>query len=309
MTYEVSGTAADHFRQGDVLNIDIDGLGKEVGLTTGLAEVAILSQTCDVVQDSKPFILVAPALYVSESSYREADKGRKPLLIPLFDGWVADAGRAFSVSKERLQGKVLIRHSASSDQGKEAIQIRASVARAFGRFPFPDDIPPVFNKIISYLQHVTGREGNFSKIIDSIHPIRVKADDWNGRSIHITVYIIIPTKEFIPREEVDTTWRWERLQNMHGSKIVSSELSLDDVSFMINEIHKLDSSLWDMTSLWNLWTKVGILLSTKIKPDLCLRVKDIDVQVISDQEFTFRDYLRSEALDIEALSKSDLDPR
>ncbi|MEE8693047.1 MAG: hypothetical protein SOI39_05395 [Bifidobacterium mongoliense] len=310
MTSGMIGTVTEHLRQGDVLEVPIDEAGEEVGLAAGPVHVAILSQTCDVVQSSKPFILVAPAKAVPERDYHEADKGKKPLLIPLFDCWVADAGKAFSISKTRLSESTLVRHSAPSDQGTESTQIRASVARAFGRFPFPDDIPSVFNKLITRLQKATGREGNLSKVIDSIHPIRVRAADWGAESIRIIVYVIIDADEFIPNEEVDVNWSWERLEKKFGSKIVPSTLSLDDVCCLISKIHEDDRMSWDLTSLFHLWNYFGKLLSPKfINSDSCPRVQDIDVQVLSDKEFTYADYLRSEALDVEALSRSGLDPR
>ena len=46
-----------------------------------VSDVVIISQTCDVVQKTRTCILVAPIVQTSENNYREASRGKRPLLL------------------------------------------------------------------------------------------------------------------------------------------------------------------------------------------------------------------------------------
>ena len=72
-------------RQGDILRIKPGLAGESVGLVNTLTCVALLSQTCDIVQDNKPFCLVAPVQQAQADDPRFVDalKGRRPLHVPL----------------------------------------------------------------------------------------------------------------------------------------------------------------------------------------------------------------------------------
>jgi hypothetical protein len=312
MVSGVESVATDNeFRQGDVISARLGGIGEPVGLTNDPCHVAILSQTCDVAQPSKEFCLVAPAEQLPDGQHKAVLKGRKPLMIPLDDDaggrWAADAGRAFSITKSILGTAQLVARCAASDHGRQATRTRARIARAFGRFPFPDEVHPVFAQLEDRLRSKAGTSGNLGQVIDLIDDIRITADQWDKPGRHLKLYLVVVGSELIPAEDCDPAWTWNRVKgwtvkDTHG-------FTLDRVCELIlanhhdGEDHRHD----DLTSLWHLWREFGTALhSTLIKPHLDDEVTRVDVEVLSDDDMTLRVFKTTEALDLQALSDANL---
>ncbi|MDR0989953.1 MAG: hypothetical protein LBL92_01085 [Propionibacteriaceae bacterium] len=292
-------TSFSLLRQGDILRLKASPTSEALGLQDE-CYVVLLSQTCDVVQPSKSYCLVAPVERSKNGSeFQSVRKGRNPLRIPLEDTdgrqWIADAERAFSISKN--DAACFVARCASQDQGENAQMIRSRIVRAFGRFPFPDGVPPVFQKLRNRLQSKAGTGGNLGKVIDLVSDVRVEADQWENPGRRLRLYLIVPSERLISAEYADPTWSWERVI---GRKFAESEvdLGLDRVCELL--LANLDK---DPTSSLNLWRAFGLILNQQlIKPFLNDEVIAADVRVVSDEEFTFRQFIRTESLDLEALS-------
>lgn len=80
---EIVAAGCVNVRQGDIVG---DFLLPSVDDGSAPNGVAMLSQTCDVVQPSKTRCLVAPVIEANEKSLRDARKGRKPLHLFLSQG-------------------------------------------------------------------------------------------------------------------------------------------------------------------------------------------------------------------------------
>nr|WP_274708213.1 hypothetical protein [Arthrobacter sp. H16F315] len=296
-------------RQGDVADVNrliLAGVddGSPVIVETP-AGVAILSQTCDIVQPSKTRCLVAPVIDPSKQDLSDARKGRKPLLLYLEsekDGsvaYVADMERATSVPKALLAGrKLLARCGAEASEYGTRI-IAARVGRAFSRFPFPDEVYPVFKDLRGRVQTKSGTESAFGKVIDLVTDLRVSADQWAKPGRRLTLYVIVPEAQLIPIEDTDPNWEWD-LKRIRGLKQgeTGDRLDLDRVSTLI-----LQNSGGDATTLAKLWAKFGQLIQgTLLRPSLNREVISFEVEVLSDVEMSYQRFSQTESLDLDVLS-------
>ena len=175
--------------------------------------------------------------------------------------------------------------------------IRRRIARAFGRFPFPDPVHLVFQGLRERLQTKAGTAGNLGTVIDLLSEIRVTADQWDNPGRRLTVYLILAQDELILDEDADPAWTWSRVRGL-GSKD-PRHLTLDQVCGLLLD----NRDVHDMTTALRLWQQFGRCLhESLIAPRLSIEVPVVDVEVVSDAEFTLHQFNRSESLDLEALS-------
>lgn len=299
------GSAGDlDLRQGDLILLSPVGrYGEGVDLAPSSEQgIVLLSQTCDAVQPSKLYCLVAPIIDASPAEKSAARKGKSPLLLFLEnrDGggpWVADIGRAFSVSKSRLLGAERIARCVDSASSAQARRLGARIGRAFSRFPFPNEVFPVFSKLQDKLRDKAGSSGNLGQVIDLVEEIRVSADQWENPGRRLHVHVIVSSDELIPAEDADPSWAWDRIRGWRMSDTPGG-LPVDRVCELI-----LVNQGGDLTSLMHLWHEFGQSLSVAfLQPQLDSEVSEIVVDVVNDLDFTHRDVARSESLDLETLS-------
>lgn len=291
-------------QQGDVVRLRTPGLGgAAVGLSPQEIDVAILSQTCDVVS-TKPFCLVAPIYDADASEASAARKGKKPLLLcfanPEEEGQrVFDIGAAFSVGKSEMSQAVFVQRPTSSPSGEEARRLSARIGRAFSRFAVPDEVHPVFSKLQSRIRDRFGR-GNFGRVVDLAEDFRLSADQWHAPGRRMRVHVILPEDMLIPDEDVDLDWSTARVAGWKPSDILG-ELTLDRVCELI--LTNLEPH--HSTTLLRLWQDFGSAIFRElIEPMLGAEVASCVVEVVSEVEFSYRDYRASESLDLETLSDS-----
>jgi hypothetical protein len=295
--------AADcvNIRQGDIVDDDATPLG-----------IAILSQTCDVVQRSKVRCLVAPVIEADEQSLREARKGRKPLHLYLEPGsalgpgsvllpCIVDMEQARSVLKGDLAGKRLLARYVPEASSSHAGEVAARVGRAFNRFPFPDEVYPFFAKLRKHVQSKSGTPSPFGLVIDLVDDLRIRADQWTEPGRKLTLYVVVEQERLIPRDDYDPGWQWgnARVQGVSAGEELDA-LKLTRVCELI-----LANDGGDSTSLANLWARFGeCIVSELLHPSLNSEVVACLVEVLSDQEMTYRQYQRTVSLDLEVLSDS-----
>lgn len=306
---ETVGDDCLNLRQGDVVDLGSivltnpeDGAPLVVETPAG---VAILSQTCDVVQRSKKRCLVAPVLDPTGQDLSDAKKGRKPLLLYLESGngdsgaCVADMEMATSIPKGLLAGrKLLARYGTEASENGTRI-IAARVGRAFSRFPFPDEVYPAFKDLRSRVQSKSGTESAFGKVIDLVTDLRVSSDQWPKPGRRLTLYVIVPEAQLIPIEDIDPSWEWDQ-KRIRGLRPGESDerLDLNRVSTLI-----LENLGGDSTTLARLWGKFGQLVQDLLlRPALNREVVSFDVEVLSDVEFTYQRFSQTESLDLDVLS-------
>lgn len=300
-----------NLRQGDVValrRIPMPGAGGESEVVDAPGGVAILSQTCDVVQPGKARCLVAPVVSdPSDGAFSSARKGQKPLHLYLESSaadptrCIADMERALSIPKATLVGLPIIARYVDEASGRTARSVAWRVGRAFSRFPFPDEVYPAFAKLRRQAQDKAGSAGNFGRVLDLVEDLRVSADQWSGPGRHLTLYIVVAEERLIPPDDIDPGWHWSptRVASLRVGEEASG-LSLDRVSELI--LANLDG---DRSSLAHLWRILGETIQANLlAPMLSDEVASFDVVVLADSEMTFRQYQRTESLDLEVLSDS-----
>lgn len=309
MTAADGVVAADckNLRQGDIVDHPTlkfaDGISAELG-------VAILSQTCDVIQASKTRCLVAPVISSDEGILRSARKGRKPLHLFLASEngtdpqpCVVDMEQAMSVLKSDLEGKPIKHQFVAVASGAHAAQIGARVGRAFNRFPFPDEVYPFFEKLRGRVQSRAGTPSAFGQVIDLVDDLRVGADQWDSPARELKLYVVVEMELLLPREDFDPGWVWstERVEGAKAGESLSS-ISLNRVCELI--LANLGRDTTTLSILWGLFGEC--LVSELLTPNLNGEVGICLAEVLSDVEMTYRQYQRTESLDLEVLSDSGI---
>lgn len=300
-----------NLRQGDVVGLSEvrlvgeDGEWETVDTPAG---VAILSQTCDVVQPSRARCLVAPLIAnPTAGGLSGARKGQKPLHLYLEshaaepDRCIADMEQAVSIPKATLAGVPLTARYVEQASGREARSVAWRIGRAFSRFPFPDEVYPAFNKLRQQAQEKAGSSGNFGRVLDLVDDLRVSADQWTSAGRNLILYVVVPDERLVSPEDVDPAWCWDttRVFGLHAGE-VEAELTLDRVCELL--LVNLDK---DRSSLAHLWRILGDAIRSKLlDPGLDSEVVSFCVLVVSDTEMTYRQYQQTESLDLEVLSDS-----
>ncbi|WP_277959303.1 hypothetical protein [Frigoribacterium faeni] len=301
-------------RQGDVL--DVSWLPASDGNTpTQLATpdgVVVLSQTCDIVQN-KPTCLVAPILRADAAGISRARKGQSPLVLLLAGtdstpDQLADLARITSVPKTFLLGKKLLSSLGVGDQDVSARNLAERIGRTFTRFPFPDEVVPAFQKFKKKTQNAVGGEGAFGWILDRVESLRLGADQWPEPARNLTLHFVISSRYLMGLDDADPDWDWTT-SRVHGRRRSEqrSTLTLDRVTQLLQaNIAALEDApdTVDMTTILYLWeewvTRIGADLF-RLEGDA---IATLTVNLISDLEFTYADWKRSESLDLDVLSDS-----
>jgi hypothetical protein len=308
---ELVGDDCSNLRQGDVVGLrllPLSGTGDKSGIVNTPNGIAILSQTCDVVQPSKVRCLVAPVIAdPSDGALSSARKGQKPLHLYLESTTakptrcLADIEYAVSIPKATLVGLPITARYVEQASGRAARTVAWRVGRAFSRFPFPGEVYPAFSRLRRQAQDKAGSEGNFGRVLDRVEDLRVAADQWSGPGRKLTLYIVVAEELLIPPDDVDPSWHWspKRVMGLRSDE-PQTGLSLDRVSQLI--LANLDA---DKSSLARLWRLFGQIMQEQLlSPMLSDEVATFEVVVLSDSEMTFRQYQQTESLDLEVLSDS-----
>lgn len=308
---ELVGGGCSNLRQGDVVglqHLSLSGTDGTSEIVDTLGGVVILSQTCDVVQPSKTRCLVAPVIVnPSAGELSSARKGQKPLHLYLESSsaepsrCLADMEKAVSIPNSSLLGLPITARYVDLASGPAARTVAWRVGRAFSRFPFPDEVYPAFSSLRKQAQDKAGSAGNFGRVLDHVEDLRVNADQWSRPGRKLTLYIVVAEELLIAHDDVDPNWSWSstRVKGLRSAE-PQTGFSLDRVSELI-----LKNVGADMSSLANLWRLFGEIVKTRLlSPMLSDEVATFEVVVLSDSEMTFRQYQRTESLDLEVLSDS-----
>lgn len=301
-----------NLRQGDIVGLrvlSLPGPGDQRDVVDAPKGVAVLSQTCDVVQASKTRCLVAPVIpNPSDAAFATARKGQKPLHLYLQSGaaeprqCIADIEKAVSIPKASLVGLPIVARYVDQASGRAARTVAWRVGRAFSRFPFPDEVYPAFSKLRSQAQAKAGSAGNFGRALDLVEDLRVSSDQWSSPGRKLALYVVVAEEWLISPDDLDPNWQWSpaRVVGLRDNE-AESDLSLDRVSELI-----LTNLHTDKTSLAHLWRLLGETIELKLlAPMLSDEVVSFEVTVLSDSEMTFRHFQQTESLDLEVLSDSN----
>ncbi|MGP5208359.1 hypothetical protein ACTXJY_10255 [Corynebacterium casei] len=299
-----------NIRQGDVVDLPklyfpevTIGDFKKLPTPSG---VAIVSQTCDVVQPSKQFCLVAPILHNPKNDFvKNAAKGRRPLHLLLEDSCgtkrVADLEMVTSVPKVWLEDLPISASVPGGPSDKPAREVSAKIMRAYGRFPLPDEVVPGFDKFKKKVWGSSGKSGNFGKVLDLITDIRVAADQWENPGRKMEIYLLVEQDLMPPSEDLDPLWK-SNGDHCTGARTAgeSSNLTLDQVCKQILENLESNAELLD-----ELWRSFAEVVEEQLLDGIDKKeVRHCEVIVLSEVDMTYELYKTTESFDFETLSHS-----
>lgn len=306
-------------RQGDVVELRwiptiVDGAPDALPTPKG---VAILSQTCDVVRDPhhRPNVLVAPVLEApTKQQLSDARRGRAPLLLhlPNLDGSgekVADLQNATSVPKTSLIGSVLVSRHTTGDSSADAAHLGARVGRTYSRFAFPDEVHDFTDALSKKARETSGSSKPFGRVIDHLEDLRLKADQWDHPGRVLTLYIVVPKKLLIHRDDVDPDWTWaasgpknaKPAEDIATASLARLSEWLADACDAYNEDPR-SSNLTTVFYLWHAWSERT--RTELLDPLIGGEVSQVRVVLESDDQFSLRQMRRTASLDLEDLSES-----
>ena len=153
-------------------------------------ELAIISQTCDIVRNCKqrPYLLLAPVVTLDEPSAGEARRGNRPRFVPLpgaGDRAFVDLDRVMTVEKS-----IVLARAPRRGLRNETSQRRfgAGVARTFGRFAFPDDLSMSLKGLVRHIRSNHARDTPGGRALATLKEIRVMGSpSWDAPEIEAFV--------------------------------------------------------------------------------------------------------------------------
>ena len=170
--------------------------------------LVVLSQTCDVVNASREWVVVAPIVEPEEAQRPNIKRGTT-LAYARLDGLpenlAVDLGRMATIHKSVL---ARFKRKAGLHSDESRAHFADVLARKFARFAFPDDINealflPLRKRVLKYHKNEENPEG---KAFRSLREIRVRAaPSWDAPdSVKISFLFVLETKEKrqLPRREV-----------------------------------------------------------------------------------------------------------
>lgn len=321
-SYADDGTAQDDatvaacrvLRQGDVLDfyslpiVGADALG-EVACPHG---VAIITQTCDLVQPSKPYTVVAPVVELDANKSGMAKSGRMPQYVHLSglsqDSYFVDLAHCSTVTKSSLAQRGRLSSGVNPADALAVSKFAAQVGRKFSRFPFPDDVQPWFRPLQEKITKGHGKESSLGQILRKTVDLRIQSNDWNSTGMHLTIHVIVPSSLVPSLEDMDQGEASPELMN----QLRQNGVLIEDVAKIADRLMAPQSkkgpaySAPDKHMLWSAFAE-ALAEACKpkerdLRPEIAEAVASVTGQLSTDEEFSLYLYLRTESLDLEHLS-------
>ncbi len=275
--------------------------------------VAILSQTCDLVRDDPPTVVVAPVVRLTPAQSAGARDGRRSAVVPLRalgDGCYVDMRQAYSVTKEHLISLARTRGVLSDADVSEFGRL---LGRRYSRFPFPDELVywlrPLQKVAESKHSKPESAEGRaFRHVLD----LRLEnGAPWERPPLALTLAVIVESG-------VVPVFPGDDLPDIPGDLAAwlrpKGQLQSADAI-----AKRLDAAVDPVERHW-LWQAIGEAWASKCRPSDS-DLKDLDESdrqringivlnqeiasdVTSEDEYSLFRYRRSEALDLDYLSPS-----
>jgi len=316
---EVAFAPADlrDYQQGDILELESIPLlghdGEPVSHETPDG-VAILTQTCDVVQEDKHSIHVAPLVELPEDKAKGAAKGAMPSYVAVTEAGpqvFADLEHIATVDKQRVASLTPRRGMATVDEQK---RFGARVGRKFSRFAFPDEVSfwlePLKKIVLSKIDK--GNSALGIVLNESVESLRLECTSkWGaGAPYQLTLVVIVRVPELdevdlgslAPMPEDLRTWLYRSDGSILRSPAELAErlLAEDDVDPMRR------AWLWDAfaEALAGVCVPQPLRIPEQDRERTLSAVteKRLDWEVTTIREFTYERYLSSEDIDVDHLS-------
>lgn len=306
MVDQIASAVEEFFRQlrqGHVLSVETEGE------STGAKQLAVISQTCDVVLSKRPTVVVAPVITLTGTARSQAATGTNPRLIPLphvSDSYFVDLCFIGARDKRDLVGCPYVPGIDLNDaQVKRDFSL--SITRWFGRFPFPDEVVPWLRPLEHVIREKYRKQSPLGEMLRSlVVEVRVEeASQWITAPCKITVHTIVPAEALptISDDNVTDTTEFARTLREPDDRI-KSPAQLADILSGTEDVrerhHVLDALAESFAALCTPSAE-----SVSESEAVARAVVSVDWQLWGDDEFPLARVRKSEPLDLAYLSEPD----
>lgn len=291
--------------QGDLL--ETNGL---ISFDIAHTFVAIVSQTCDIVQANKPNISISPAVQLDAHLIKGAIKGQQPRYVPLpafSERFFVDLDFIRSISKSEVPYvRVLRGLEAGNDTQVRSFSL--AVGRRFSRFAFPDEVVPWLQPLKRVLIDKANRgRSPMGLILDNVVELRIEADNWSSPGRSLTIHVIVKAGS-IPELDGEATPSPTVLEWSDSSG--RNRRSPAEIAAKMIELQTLGTKapLVDLEFLWHQLGEAFVDLCIAgvtrldVSPQVTEAVASISCNIASEDEFPISKVRKSESLDLDHLS-------
>jgi hypothetical protein len=298
-------------RQGDhlpLLRIPILGDDGDVTWKETPEGVAIISQTCDIVREGPPRLLVAPLVKLDGQIAAEARSGRRSQYVEVPSGGTDAFVDLDGVAALMKSNPILAQANRTLFADEDIRRFSWAVGRRFSRFAFPDEIVPWFQPLTDVVKKKYSRpESAEGKLFNRVAQFRIEAaGGWTEPPYSLTLVIILEPGE-LPHLDDDEI-----------ADVPTDILALQRPDQIANSL----IGETDPYRRYWLWLRLGDAWAAMCYPmDKYLKSKSdserravnaavenglIEAEVLSADEYTLNRIQRSELLDLDYLSPPPL---
>jgi hypothetical protein len=273
-------------------------------------DVAIVSQTCDIVQSGRPNLIVARVVRLGGSEAREAGSGAQPRYVSLpayRENTFVDLEFCGSLAKTRVLELEILGSGVDPNNHVQARQFALAVGRRFSRFPFPDMLYPWLRPLQDSIRDKYDNENSaLGRAMQRVVELRVEAISWHVSPLDLTLHVVVEAGAVPEPDDVDAQMpaalvRWLR----PGGQQVRRPTEIAEKLFPAQPGRRPTPN--DAYFLWGAFAEA---LAAECKPrgkdatdpPVLNAVASIVGQLSSEDEFNLLQMRRSELLDLEYLS-------
>lgn len=305
-------SACAQLQQGDLLDVHkLPLIGRTVADFEDCPEgVVLLSQTCDIVQGNRPNVLVAKVVSLTATDSAAALRGSMPRFVHVPNAveptLFVDLEYCATVSKSAIVDRTRILRGVDTNDHEEVSAFAARVARRFSRFPFPDDVQPSFRPLQREVRSKYQRQASpLGRALRRALELRIEADDWFSRPLNLTIHMIVASDAVPSPEEIEFAAPPAALIAWMDADGPTSRSATEVAERLVGRDGAPDPQLSGVEKYY-LWAAlaeaVAGLCSTAETTPSCDAVTSVTGQLSTEEEFSLRQYRRSESLDLEDLS-------
>lgn len=289
------------WRQGDVFRLDslliagADGQPEACACPDG---VAVVSQSCDAAQVSRPMLQLAPVTRLGETEAREARAGRRPRYAPIPDlapDAFVDLDFVVTVAKASL-GRTERSRGVTADEDVRGLA--GAIRRKFGRFAFPDPVAECMEPLRKSLaSKATNQRSPLGRVLAEVYAIRVEATNgWASEPYDVQLVVILkpgalPLVDEMPAEPGGLRVRCSDADGRFSQARIADLIATSNVQ---------DEVYWAWYFLAEAWSDQCNSLAEKTDRG---DVVSFTSEVVAVDEFPLSRVDTSEALDLEYVSE------
>ena len=297
-------TAEDLFfsevRQGHVFELRTALRGAGGVLPASTTHVAVVSQSCDVIQPKRPTVTVAVVASLEGDLRRQAANQEVPRYVHLAvlgPDKFADLSWIHSYPKQELLG-LPYEPGIDLDNDNDVRSFALATGRWFSRAALPNDVVPWLQPLVELIRDKYRRPASpLGRVLADVVEVRVEAEHWSHRPLQLTLHVIVRAGTIPTLDGDDTDETSSAAARLNGKLRRPTEIA---------EILVAASKPVVKATLWPLFAE-SLADCCKPKPEqrtpgVDSAVGDIVALISDDDEFPLSRIRMCELLDLDYLS-------